>query len=104
MSQALHHAGDPAMAVQEAARILVPGGRVLVLDLREHDETWVRDRLGDRWPGFSDATLRKLLADAGFEQIRVSVGARRTGDPFTVLIASGVKALEKGLGATKKKI
>jgi ubiquinone/menaquinone biosynthesis C-methylase UbiE/DNA-binding transcriptional ArsR family regulator len=104
MSQALHHAADPAKAVREAARILVPGGRVLVLDLREHDETWVKDRLGDRWPGFTDATLRKLLADAGFEQIRVSVGARRTGDPFTVLIASGVKALDEGTRATKTKI
>ena len=54
LSQALHHAADPARAVQEAVRILAPGGRVLVLDLREHGETWVRERLGDRWPGFSD--------------------------------------------------
>lgn len=91
MSQALHHAADPAKALAEAARILVPGGRVLVLDLREHEETWVKDRLGDRWPGFSDAALRRLLEDAGFDDVRVTVGARRTGDPFTVLIASGVK-------------
>jgi SAM-dependent methyltransferase len=104
MSQALHHAADPAKALKEAARILVPGGRVLVLDLREHDETWVKDRLGDRWPGFSDAALRRLLEDAGFADVRVTVGARRTGDPFTVLIASGVKALDEGTSATKKKI
>ncbi len=38
----------------EAARILAPGGRVLILDLREHDQAWVRDRLGDRTLGFSD--------------------------------------------------
>ena len=91
LSQALHHAEDPARAINEAARILVPGGRVLLLDLREHNETWVRDRLGDRWTGFSEDTLRRLLADAGLENIKVTVGARRTGDPFTVLIASGVK-------------
>ena len=42
LSQALHHAADPARALAEAARIVVPGGRVLVLDLREHDEAWVR--------------------------------------------------------------
>ena len=91
LSQALHHAEDPARAAAEAARVTVPGGRVLLLDLREHNETWVRERLGDRWTGFSEDTLRRLLSDAGLENIKVTVGARRTGDPFTVLIASGVK-------------
>ena len=91
LSQALHHAEDPARALREAVRIVVPGGRVLLLDLREHDESWVRDRLGDRWPGFADGALKKLLAEAGLAEIKLTVGARRTGDPFTVLIASGVK-------------
>lgn len=91
LSQALHHATDPGKALAEAARIVVPGGKVLLLDLREHGETWVRERLGDRWTGFSDETLRRLLADAGLEEIKVTVGSRRTGDPFTVLIASGTK-------------
>jgi len=90
-SQALHHAPDPGAAVKEAARILVPGGRVLILDLREHEEDWVRERLGDKWLGFSEEKLRGLLSTAGLEKIKVTVGARRTGDPFTVLIASGVK-------------
>jgi len=38
LSQALHHAHDPARAVAEAARVTTPGGRVLLLDLRAHDE------------------------------------------------------------------
>jgi SAM-dependent methyltransferase len=91
LSQALHHASDPARALEEAARILVPGGRVLVLDLREHTEAWVRERLGDRWLGFSDAQLASLLRNAGLRRVNVGVGARRTGDPFTVLIASALK-------------
>src|SRR5215210_901506 len=84
LSQALHHAREPAAALTEAARVVVPGGRVVILELREHDQTWVRERLGDRWLGFSEDELRKLLASAGLEQIKVSVGARRAGDPFTV--------------------
>ena len=91
LSQALHHAQDPGRALREAVRIVVPGGRVLLLDLREHDERWVRDRLGDRWTGFGDGTLKKLLAEAGLTEIKLTVGARRTGDPFIVLVASGVK-------------
>ena len=90
-SQALHHADDPPRALQEAVRILVPGGRVLLLDLREHGETWVRERLGDRWLGFTRERLVALLEGAGLVDVKVNVGARRTGDPFTVLIGSGVK-------------
>jgi SAM-dependent methyltransferase len=91
LSQALHHALDPARALAEAARIVVPGGRVLVLDLREHEEAWVRSRLGDRWLGFADETIARLLKGAGLMDVRVTVGARRTGDPFTVIVASGMK-------------
>jgi ArsR family transcriptional regulator len=91
LSQALHHAADPHRALQEAVRIVVPGGRVLVLELREHGEAWVRDRLGDRWLGFSDDRLATLLGAAGLTDVKVTLGARRTGDAFTVLVASGVK-------------
>jgi SAM-dependent methyltransferase len=90
-SQALHHAKEPAKALSEAWRILRPGGRVLILDLRQHDETWVQDKLGDEWLGFTPDGLKSLLINAGFVDATVRVGARRTGDPFAVLIASGTK-------------
>ena len=83
--------GNPARAVAEAARITVPGGRVLVLDLRAHEEEWVRTKLGDRVLGFADDELKRMLAEAGLGDVKVGVGARKTGDPFTVLIASGAK-------------
>src|SRR5262245_31454560 len=91
LSQALHHAADPARAVAEAVRITTPGGRVLVLDLRTHHEDWVRAKLGDRRLGFDDDELKRMLVDAGLEHVRGSVGARKAGDPFTVLIASGTR-------------
>jgi ArsR family transcriptional regulator len=95
LSQALHHALDPARAVAEAARITVPGGRVLVLDLRTHSEEWVRDKLGDRSLGFREEELTRLMTLAGLRDVRVGVGARKSGDPFTVLIASGTKPSTK---------
>jgi ArsR family transcriptional regulator len=91
LSQALHHADAPAKALAEAVRILKPGGRVLILDLRTHDQAWVTARLGDRWLGFSDDALKTLLRDAGLDGVKLDVGARLTGDPFTVLVASGAK-------------
>jgi ArsR family transcriptional regulator len=91
LSQALHHASDPAVAVAEAARVVRQGGRVLVLDLRAHQEDWVRDQLGDKWLGFEDEALRDMLERAHLTNARVGVGSRRPGDPFIVLVASAVK-------------
>jgi ArsR family transcriptional regulator len=91
LSQALHHAVNPTRAVAEAVRILKPGGHLLILDLREHDQAWVRDRVGDQWLGFKDDDLERLLTSGGLSDVTVRVGARLAGDPFTVLIAGGVK-------------
>ena len=68
-----------------------PGGRVLLLDLRAHDEQWVRAKLGDRRLGFDDDELRRMLTAAGLSDVKVGVGARKAGDPFTVLVAAGQK-------------
>jgi len=64
---------------------------VLILDLREHGESWVRARLGDEWPGFADKQLRDLLVQTGFDEVKLRVGARSAGDPFVVLVAAATK-------------
>jgi SAM-dependent methyltransferase len=102
LSQALHHAQDPAAAVAEAARITMPGGRVLLLDLRAHQEAWVRSKLGDRVLGFTDHALGDLLSGAGLKDVRVTVGARKAGDPFTVLVAIATRPSAGRRAASRK--
>jgi SAM-dependent methyltransferase len=103
LSQALHHAENPSVALAEAVRIIRPGGRVLILELRRHEETWVRERLGDKWLGFADDELRALMENAGLSGVKITVGARRARDPFTVLIASGTKKEPKSEPTIKQR-
>lgn len=67
----LHHAPDPAAVLADAARVLKPGGRVLVTDMLPHDREEYRQQMGHVWLGFGDDHLRRLLAAAGFDDIRI---------------------------------
>lgn len=90
LSQALHHAEHPGRALEEAARITAPGGKVLVIDLLAHGEDWVRDKLQDRHQGFTEAALAGLLEDAGLEEVSVQRAARDPHPPhFMTLVAVG---------------
>jgi ArsR family transcriptional regulator len=64
LQMVLHHAEDPALVVNEAARVLRPGGRLLLIDLLRHDRHDVTGRLAHRWPGFSDAAVNRLFIAA----------------------------------------
>lgn len=92
LSQALHHAIHPRRALQEAVRILRPGGLLLVLDLREHSFSEAHERYADRWLGFADNTIYSWFRELGLDHINVDVVAREPEEPhFETLLASGVK-------------
>ena len=66
----LHHVPDPAKALKDVARVVRPGGRVLIIDMLPHDRDGYRQQMGHVWLGFADDHIRTLLSDAGFASVR----------------------------------
>ena len=87
-SQSLHHALHPGRALTEAARILTPGGRVVVLDLLKHRFEEARELYADQWLGFSEAELEAMLLSAGFANVEAMVVDKEPETPeFQTLLA-----------------
>ena len=92
LSQALHHAADPAKAIASACVLLVPGGQLVILDLLKHSVEAARSLYGDRWLGFAESDLHRWLEEAGFRGIEISVVAREENPPhFQTILASARK-------------
>jgi ubiquinone/menaquinone biosynthesis C-methylase UbiE/DNA-binding transcriptional ArsR family regulator len=92
LSQALHHAENPAQAIASAFQALKSGGQIMILDLSQHTFEKARELYGDRWLGFAESDLHRWLEEAGFKKIEISVVAREEQPPhFQTLLASGEK-------------
>jgi len=67
----LHHTENPPLAIKEMARILKPGGVLVITDLDEHNFEFLRKEHHDRWMGFKREDVRRWLMEAGLEEVNV---------------------------------
>jgi len=84
--QVLHYLSDPAKAVAEAARILAPGGRLLIVDFAPHRLEFLREAHQHRRLGFSDAEMARWLEAAGLDPAAPVTLAPDSADGLTVKI------------------
>ncbi|MDZ7779135.1 MAG: metalloregulator ArsR/SmtB family transcription factor [Gemmatimonadota bacterium] len=71
LSLVLHYVVDPPQVLSEVYRTLRPGGRAVVLEMREHERgVGYADEMGHVWPGFEPAQIERWLNETGFDEIR----------------------------------
>lgn len=93
LNQVLHHAEHPQAVIEETARVLVPGGCLLIADLVQHQQDWVRDELADQWLGFTRTDLEDWLARSAF-RIDTFRDFAPAGEGFSVFLMSATHATQ----------
>lgn len=67
----LHHCPNPLSAIREMARILKPGGKLILTDLDRHQYDWLREDQKDIWLGFDRKDIKHRFEFAGFTAVEV---------------------------------
>ena len=89
LHQVLHYAQQPGAAIAEAARVLSPGGRLLVIDFAQHERAELKEQDAHLRLGFADDAMRGWFGSSGLELDKIE---RLGGGELTVILWRGVKS------------
>ena len=67
----LHHADNPPQAIQEMARVLKIGGKLVITDLDDHQFDFLRKEHCDKWMGFKRQDIKRWFSDAALGDVRI---------------------------------
>lgn len=92
----LHHVTDPGSGIHEVARVLKPGGRMLIVDLRAHVREDYRQSMGHLWMGFEAPQIEQWTRAAGMEGFRYLPLPADPDARGPMLFAASARARESG--------
>jgi ArsR family transcriptional regulator len=109
MHQILHFLSDPQRAIREAARVLAPGGRLLIVDFAPHELEFLREEFAHERLGFAGAQVGQWLADVGLELMQTRYlapadGARASKLTVSLWLAGRPAAAKQATDATARKL
>ena len=104
----LHFLADPQQAISELCRITRGGGSVIVVDLVQHHQEWMREQMAHRWLGFERSSIEKWFRDAGVSEINYELTGAYAGEkiarngnrPVEIFVArAGIPSIKKRMKA-----
>jgi ubiquinone/menaquinone biosynthesis C-methylase UbiE len=69
----LHHCPNPELAIKEMARVLKPSGRLVLADMEEHEEEWLKDEMADLWLGFNLQKIKEMFQKASLKSVKAEL-------------------------------
>jgi ubiquinone/menaquinone biosynthesis C-methylase UbiE len=100
LHQVLHFLDDGARAIREAARVLRPGGRLLVVDFAPHEQEFLRQQFAHRRLGFAPDTVTQWITASGLDPVMHKSLAPEPGSEGKIAVSLWLARDTRALMAT----